>query len=204
MSELSSQDFEIISTEHPDYLKRMEAIDSIIDFKTLEEIFITDEYITVRAKALDRLTELYENRNKYKKMLKLSHEILSFTGWIHFTIENLSRVNNIEKTIRYILEQRGYPFKNFWNRWYMTKRRNTIFQSVIDVMILPIKSDDYYSRDGIEIRYTDYGIQYHYEMVIKILKENEDHELEYEYVFIRAWNTHLDVHERLYEKINYK
>lgn len=211
MSEMSVQDFEIIATEHPDYIERMEAIDSITDFKILEEIFITDEYITVRCKALDRLTELYEYKTKFKEMLNLWHEIDGFKDWIHFTIENLGKGNNIEKTIRYILRQRGYPFEDFWNIWYpVSKTRNKIFQKVIDVILKPIipsKDSTYYyytdKETGIEIRSTDYGIQYHYEMVIKILQENDEHELYHEYVYIKCWNTHNNVHERFYKKINY-
>lgn len=202
---MSIQDSEIIAMDHPDYIERMNAIDDITDFKILEEIFITDDYITVRVKALDRINELFGNKNKFKKMLNLWHEIDGFRDWIHFGIEQLGKGNNIEKTIRFILEQRGYPFQEFWKKWYVYKTRNRIFQSIVDVIIKPIKSDDKYdSRDGIEVRWTDYGIQYHHEMVIKILQENEDQELYYEYIYIRCWNSHPDVHERFYNKINYK
>ena len=207
---VENQDFEIISLDHPDYIERMNAIDNITDFKILEKIFITDEYITVKMKALDRLTELFYKTNKYKKMIKLWKDVSGFLSWIHFIIDDLHNNNNIEKTIKWILEERGYPFKDFWNRWYCPTKRNQIFQKVVDVMLLPIKINDncysYYGKDketGIEVRWTKYGPQYHYEMVIKILVEN-DNKLSHEYIYIRCWNANKNTHEMLENKINYK
>ena len=200
---IENQDFEIIAIDHPDYLERMDAIDNITDFKTLEESFITDEYITVRMKAYDRLTELYHNTNKYKRIVKKWKELSDFLGWIHFTIDELRQNNNIEKTIRFILERRGYPFEDFWHRWYCSKKRNQIFQKVVDVALQPIMYYNHYnSKIETDKRYTRYGIQYHYEMVIKILVE-KNKELFHDYVFIRAWNSHKGVHKQFYKKINY-
>ena len=201
-----NQDFEIIAIDHPDYIERIDAIDKITDFKTLEESFITDEYITVRMKAFDRLTELYHNTNRYRRMIKNWKDVSDFLGWIHFTIDELRQNNNIEKTIRFILERRGYPFEGFWNRWYASKRKNQIFQKVVDVSLLPIIYYNHYnpSKKEIETRWTKYGPQYHYEMVIKILVENNNHELSHDYVFIRAWNSHENVHEQFYKKLNYE
>lgn len=240
MNNIENQDFEIIALQHPDYIERMKAIDEITDFSTLEQIFVSDEYVTVRAKSFDKLTELYSDTSKYKKMIKGWHEISGFVPWIHFMIEKLRRNNNIEKTISYILEK-NYGYwnnemldlletikkdklfkKEYRYHRYIKESRNKIFQKVVDVMLLPIKpviKDDYIltwdkslywngstmiqKSTGIETRRTDYGIQYHYEMVIKILQEKENNQLDYDYVYIKAWNSHFDTHERLFNEINY-
>lgn len=204
MSDTESQIYEIIAIDHDDYKERIEAIEQITDFHTLEGIFVGDEYITVRMVAYDRLTELFYKTKQYKKMLKVWKDISEFSGWIHFIINELGRGNNIEKTIRWILEKEGYPFDDFWQRWYVLKSRNKIFQQIVDVYLTPVKSDDYYSEEGLRVRYTKYGIQYQYEMVIKILKKNIQNELFHEYVYVRTWNSNLDTHKKLYKKLNYE
>jgi len=203
MSNVKEQHFEIVAIEHPNYIERMNALDHITTFETLEESFITDEYITVRMKSFDRLTELFSNTEKYKKMMKLWNEMNDFLGWIHFTISELRSNNNIEKTIRYILERRGYPFKDFWYRYYISKTKNQIFQKVVDVALSPITIyNEYNSEFMIETRWTQYGLQYHYEMVIKILVEKKN-ELFSEYIYIRTWSSQPDMNKKFYEKINY-
>lgn len=233
MNNIENQDFEIVALQHPDYLERMKAIDEITDFLTLEEIFISDEYITVRTKAFDKLTELYSNTSKYKRMIKGWNKISGFVPWIHFVIEKLRKNNNIEKTISYILEK-NYGYwndemldlletikkdklfkKEYRYHRYVEKSRNKIFQKVVDVMLSPIRvynPSSIYEEDkksGIEKRYRSDGyghsyIQYHYEMVIKILQEKENNKLDYDYVYIKAWNSRFDMHEHLFNKINYK
>jgi len=200
---MEEQIFEIIGLEHPEYLERMKAIDKLTEFETLEEIFITDEYITVRMKAFDKLTILYGNTKKYKKMVATWKELTGFNGWVHFIVSELGRGNNIEKTTRWIFEQYGYPFETFWQRYYTPETKNKIVQSVVDVMISPIKNDDrYQSRDGFEVRYTQYGVQYHYEMVIKLLI-TENNKLSEKYVYVHTWNAHPNTYQMLIEKINY-
>lgn len=199
-----SQDAEIVALNHPDYQERMKAIDNIDDFHSLEEIFITDDYITVQMKAYDKLSEIYGHTEKFKKMVKLWESITGFKGWIHFIVSEVGLGNNIEKTIMWILKQRGYPDRDFWNRLYISKSRNRIIQRIVDIALMPIKSDvSWNSKDGIEVRYNKYGVQYHYEMVVKILVENEDKSLDYEYIYVRCWNANPDTHLQFYEKLNY-
>ena len=201
---MDTQYFEIVALEHPDYVERMKAIDNIDDFKTLEEIFITDEYITVKMKSFDKLTELYSYTDQYKKMISLWKSITGFNSYIHFVISELGLGNNIEKAIRFVLEQRGYPFDGFWSRWNVRKKKNEIFQKVVDVILTPIKDGD-----QIELRYRSDGyghsfVQYHYEMVIKILVQTENGELDHDYVYVRIWNAHPDSYDRFSEKLNYE
>jgi len=191
----TTQDFEIISLDHPDYLERMDAIDHISDFKILEEIVVTDEYLTVRMKAFDKITELYGSRNKYEKMLKLLKEI-DFLEWIPFQINELKRNNGIELTIRRVVRQYD---RYTDNRLYTL--HNIIIGSV-NVMILPHYIESYI--DGKRIRnnrHTQYGMQYQYEMVVRVLLERENGELYYEYVYAKCFNAHENTHIRFYNKI---
>jgi len=194
------QDFEIIALNHPDDIKRMDAIDKITDFETLEYMIVADEHLIIRCKAFDRITELYGHKKKYKKMVNLLKEI-DFLGWIPFTINELRKNNNIERAIKRIIHID-------YTAWDPKKQKyvNIFIGDCVNVIFKPIfvfsNSHSYYNeRDGIEIRYTDYGIQYHYEMIIRVLLEKENGELYYDYVFVRCWNTHPDAHKRFYKEI---
>lgn len=193
------QDFEIISDYSDDYMERINAIDSINDFKTLENIFISDEYITVRAKAFDRLTTLFEKTSKYRKMIRLWNEITTFKSWITFEINHLGRGNNIERSISWILNQYNENDCPVCHRKdYLQGKK--IVADCVHVIIYPRFFDNKFeivSRQG------DYGPQYQYEMVIRVLIL-KDFQYQYDYHFARCWYSHKDGHIRFYNKIVYQ
>ena len=206
ISRVKNQDFEIIALDNPEYLERMEALDHIEDFKVLEEIFITDDYITVRAKAFDQLSELYEGTNKFNKMIKKWKEMTHFLEWIPFLRENLGRGNNIEKTITWILEK----YKVERERVFILDRA---IGDVVNVIIQPrFKGEDYRESSDYEtnqvIRHWYFrghsAIQYAFELVVRILTKNLKGELVYEYNYARTWNSNIDAHKRFYDKLVYK
>ncbi len=184
-----SQDFEIISLDHPVYYERMDAIDQIDDFKTLEEIFITDEYPPVRMRAYDRLMELFEGSNKLNKLLTLWNKLSNFIGWIPFSKSKLAKNNNIEYMIRSIIkkyDQYGYA------------QNSLIITDTIDVLIIPLLWNGEHNS-----RWTQYGNQYQYDMVIKILVKR-DGILDYKYYNRRVWTSRTDTPEFFYDKIAFK
>lgn len=197
------QDFEIISLEHPDYVKRMKAIDFIDDFKTLENIFISDEYITVRSKALDRLTELYEHTNKFKKMIKLwKNTNGEFQGWIPFIISELKLNDNIGRTIFWITMKYN---KRIYNDQSYYDNNKKLVSRIVDVILQPLHDDKYQFEKDRSIRWTEYGKQYGYEGIIKVLYEDiETKKLYYDYHYTRIWNTHPDAHLKYYNKLVYQ
>jgi len=207
LDRIQNQDFEIISLNDEDYRERMNAIDHISDRKVLEEIFTTEEYLTVRMKAYDRLVELFgEENKKVQKMLEMWKTISNEDiFWIPLIIRDLRSNNNIEKNIKYLLDRTyGYPFDDFWCRWHTEKRSNKIISKVVDVCLNSIKWEDgkieYRTRsDG----FGHYFTQYHYEMVIKILQE-KDGKLVHDYVYVRCWNAHEDTNQRMRNEFMYE
>lgn len=202
----SAQNFEIISLEHPDYQESMNAIDFITDFKTLELLFISDEFITIQAKALDRLTELYEHKGKYRKMINLWKSMTGFTGWIPFIISELKKNNNIERIIQHVLIRYNPDIDKESSYYYYNQKdieklkgRKPISR-IVDVIIRPMMEYDYNSKKFENVyKHGDYGLMYKYELVVKVLVE-VDGEFLHDYHFVHCWNGHTDAHLKFYNK----
>lgn len=185
-----SQEFEIIALEDPDYLKRMKAIDHIDDLHILEEIFISDEYLTVRAKAYDRLEELFEHTKKFKKMKELAKETTDFIGWIPFVVNDLTNRTNIEKSIKWTIFRYDDD----------EKEKNHSIGQVVYAMITPLYFIN--TKDQIPY-YGDYGVYYKYEMVLRILHDLNG-KLEYDYIYMKVNNNHQNAHKKFYDKLVYE
>lgn len=187
------RDFEIIALESEHYFQRLEALGFITRFRVLEDLLITESSFPLQMRIHDIMIDRFEgteDQKKLQKCLELFYRSFQCKAWIPFSVKYLRKNNNVDGGIRWCLHE----YYGYHRKWKMGEiHQGKLIADIVHVAIKPLilKNGEH------EWKNRQYDRAWHFELVLKILQENEQ-ELFHEYKYARCWATQRNAPEIYY------
>lgn len=163
-------------------LNRLIALEKVIDFDLLENIVISEEDWRLKARAYDRIKELYPTHKKLKMIDDFLLMTFCVRGWIPIFEGDYRANNNFGRAINWVFD--------------ITED----FRIADCVHLLLIPTDQYRWKD---ISYYNDTKQCFFHLIVKVLVMDYKGDLVHYYYKLKLWTSDQNIHIHKFEDLCY-